>query len=331
VRIKVIKSGLFATIQDAGRIGYRKEGMVVSGAMDKTALRTANLLIGNDEYEACVEMALIGPTLLFEEKSLICLTGADVSAKVNGKRIKMYRPVLIRSGSILELGHLKNGSFSYLAVYKGFDLPAVMGSKSTWTRGKIGGIEGRTLLEGDYIKLNDNLDLPDLPSGNDFWEAPYGLPHEVQTEPIAIRFIKGPEYDLFDENSIHNFVRTTFTVSSNADRMGYHLTGEKLSLKEPCEMLSSAVSHGTVQVPSSGMPLVLMADHQTTGGYPRIAQIISVDLPALAQAKPGKKLVFQEVSLKEAQRLIIEQEKEIIKLKAILKLRNEEFQNRFKL
>lgn len=311
--LKVLKPGLLTTIQDAGRYGYRKDGIIVSGAMDTHALKAGNMLVGNTAEEAGIECTLMGPFLLFEAGQLIAITGADLSAEVDGIPVPMWRPIYIDKGAILSFGQARSGCRTYLTVHGGFDLPKVLGSYSTYLRAGFGGWEGRALKTGDLIPFKSAA--PDLKVGFNWSLSPkmYQRP-----EDEVIRVIKGPEFDEFHEKSIAAVLTEKFKISKEADRMGYRLEGAELKLKKKQEMLSSAVTFGTVQVTAEGNPIVLMADHQTTGGYPRILQVVSVDLGKLAQFQTGDFLSFEIITLAQAEALLISAEQEFKQLKQTL-------------
>lgn len=311
--LKVVKPGLLTTIQDAGRYGYRKDGIIVSGAMDAHALKAGNMLVGNTAEEAGIECTLMGPFLLFEAGQLVAITGADLSAEVDGIPVPMWRPIYIDKGAILSFGQARSGCRTYLTVHGGFDLPKVLGSYSTYLRAGFGGFEGRALKTGDLIPFKSAA--PDLKVGFNWSLSPkmYQRP-----EDEVIRVIKGPEFDEFHEKSIAAVLTEKFKISKEADRMGYRLEGAELKLKKRQEMLSSAVTFGTVQVTAEGNPIVLMADHQTTGGYPRILQVVSVDLGKLAQFQTGDFLSFEIITLAQAEALLISAEQEFKQLKQTL-------------
>lgn len=311
--LNVLKPGLLTTIQDGGRYGYRKDGIIVSGAMDAHALKAGNMLVGNTAEEAGIECTLMGPFLLFEAGQLVAITGADLSAEVDGIPVPMWRPIYIDKGAILSFGQARSGCRTYLTVHGGFDLPKVLGSYSTYLRAGFGGFEGRALKTGDLIPFKSAA--PDLKVGFNWSLSPkmYQRP-----EDEVIRVIKGPEFDEFHEKSIAAVLTEKFKISKEADRMGYRLEGAELKLKKKQEMLSSAVTFGTVQVTAEGNPIVLMADHQTTGGYPRILQVVSVDLGKLAQFQTGDFLSFEIITLAQAEALLISAEQEFKQLKQTL-------------
>lgn len=313
------KPGLLTTVQDLGRFGVQKYGVIVSGAMDAFALRIANLLVGNAEGEAGLEITLLGPVIRFDQTTLISLCGGDLSPKLNGIPISLWRTVLAPKGSVLTFGPMKLGSRAYLAVGGGIDVPARMNSRSTYLRAGIGGVEGRALAVGDRLSLGEMtsrgsylLSLLAREASKETgavsrWAVfPEMLPKYAEN-PI-IRLIPGEEYELFQEQSQHDLWQEEFAVLPQSDRMGYRFKGRELQLSHSKEMISSAVTMGTVQVPPDGNPIILMADRQTTGGYPKIGQVASVDLPLLAQASLGARVRFQKVTLQEAQRQWIERE-----------------------
>lgn len=324
--LKIIKSGLQTTVQDLGRYGFQKYGVIASGVMDPYAHRIANLLAGNEEHAAALEITLVGPAIEFHAEAFIALCGGDLSPKINGTEVGMWRTIAVQKGDTLTFGAPRTGCRTYLAVSGGLAVPTVMNSKSTYIRAGIGGFQGRALQAGDEVELtplsperaealchvkNEEID----------WLIP---PLRYSTNPI-IRMMKGRQFHLFNSDSKKQIFTDSFSVSPHSDRMGYRLEGTGLFLEEPSELISEAVAFGSIQVPSDGNPIVLLADRQTTGGYPKIGQVISVDLPLISQLKPGEQLRFQEVSLKEAQALYIEHEQQIRQLKMAIRLKWEEW------
>lgn len=325
--IKILKPGLLTTVQDLGRYGYQRQGVVVGGAMDKIALRMANLLVGNDENTAALELCMQGPEIQFEKDTVIALAGADLTASINGKPVRLWRPVLVMAGSILRFGKPTYGNYAYLAVAGGIKVPAVMGSRSTYTRAGIGGLEGRGLRGGDSLDICETSEtskqlLSDLLVHQHkefcFTEALWSPDPELlpvyEANPV-LRATGNLEYNWFSENSRDYIWTEKFKLLPQSDRMGFRLQGATLALGEEREMLSTAVSFGTVQVPPQGHPIILMADAQTTGGYPRIIQVITADLPKLAQVQPGGVITFEDISLEEAQQLYYQQERAVLALK----------------
>lgn len=331
--IKVVKPGLLTTVQDLGRYGHQQEGVIVSGAMDTLALRIANLLVSNPENAPALEATLQGPALYFEQDQLVALTGADMAPSVNNEPVHMWRPLLVRAGSTLVMKNAREGCRSYIAFSGGIQVPYILGSASTYLRAGFGGYHGRPLQAGDSLtcKKHNTTNAAALAAklsgkaiGNWFAQPNWTLepqPYMVYEEQPVIRAMQGLEYDLFTEFSQEQFWGNLFQVTPQSDRMGYRLLGQVLQLSEQKDLLSGAVTFGTVQVPPQGMPIILMADHQTTGGYPRIAQVITADLPKLAQLQPGKNIMFAEVSLKEAQAFYLKQESDLEQLKSALSLK----------
>ncbi|SHF36581.1 5-oxoprolinase subunit C family protein [Pedobacter caeni] len=312
--IKILKPGLLTSIQDAGRYGYRKDGIILSGAMDARAWKLGNLLVGNTEMEAGIECTLSGPVILFEEDQLIAITGGDLSPELDGIPVQMWRPLYVNKGAVLTFGQALSGCRSYLCVYGGFDLPQVLGSYSTYLRAGFGGWEGRALKTGDQIPFKSAA--PAVPAHNN-WSLSTQMYQQKSADDV-IRVIKGPEFERFSEKSIAALFTEKFKISKEADRMGYRLEGPGLKLRKKEEMLSAAVSFGTIQVTAEGNPIVLMADHQTTGGYPRILQVASVDFAKLAQLQSGDLLSFELITLAEATTLLIAAEQKLKQLKQTL-------------
>ncbi|MFC4321875.1 5-oxoprolinase subunit C family protein [Litchfieldia salsa] len=330
--IKIIKPGLFTTLQDLGRVGYQKYGVITSGAMDPFAHRMANILVGNSESEATLECTMVGPKIQFEQDTLFALCGGEFAAEIDGHPIKLWRPILVKAGSILTVGPQKLGSRVYLAVAGGYKLESVMGSKSTYIRAGIGGFKGRALLAGDTIitgmmhKLSEAimLDLSkrfeSMPFVQTTWSISTKMMPNYRKDPY-IRVMKGRQFHLFTEESCEKLFTSGFKISNQSDRMGYRLEGPSLKVEKNEELLSEAVSFGTIQVPSDGQPIILLADRQTTGGYPKIAQVAIVDLPLLAQAGPNEKVEFIEVEHGTAERLHIERERMITQVKQAIFLK----------
>jgi antagonist of KipI len=309
--IEVINGGLFTTVQDKGRYGYQQYGMPVAGAMDEFSLRIANILVGNDEYEAAFEMTMNGPELLFNVDTAIAITGADMTPRINGNIAPMWRAINICKGDMLTFETAKSGIRGYIAFVGGLDIPAVMGSRSTFIRGGIGGVDGRKLKAGDELNIIDTKDnIEVLVKGT--------VPQEYipkYDQNCIIRVVLGPQDDCFTDESIEKLVTSEYEVTNEADRMGYRLSGPKLEHKSSADIISDGITMGAIQIPGHGMPIVMMADRQTTGGYAKIANVISSDLPLMAQLKPGDKVRFKYVSIQEAHRILREYESKIESIK----------------
>ncbi len=323
--LKILKGGMLTSVQDLGRYGFQKYGVIVSGAMDPFAHRIANLLVGNHENAATLEMSLTGPSIEFETDTCIALSGGDLSPRLDDRPCGMWRIIAVKKGSVLSFGAPKKGCRTYLAIAGGIDVPEVMHSKSTYLRAGIGGFQGRALKSGDQVPINsvDSQRLASLlkaANSEQHWQIPA---IRYFKEPV-VRVMKGRQFDLFNAESQKQLFNELFTVGSHSDRMGYRLEGVPLSLEQPTELLSEPVSFGSIQVPPDGNPIILMADRQTTGGYPKIGQVASIDLPLISQLKPGDKIRFQEISLEDAQQRIIAQEQQIRQLKLGIDLKMEE-------
>lgn len=330
--IRVIRPGMLTSVQDAGRYGFQKYGVIVSGAMDPFAHRIANLLVGNTETDATLEMTLKGPTLEFREDALISICGGDLSPSVEGVPVPLWRPVFLRKGSVLAFGHCRSGTRAYLAVAGGWSVPPVMDSRSTYLRAGIGGYQGRGLQAGDELACGEPTPLGGRIAKRlmaqltaaPFAAADWGVAQELlpgYSPQPTIRAMRGNQSAWFTADSVTRFFAEPFRITPQSDRMGYRLDGPTLELTEQTELLSEAVAFGTVQVPSEGKPIVLLADRQTTGGYPKIAQIAAVDLPLIAQTKPGDTIHFTEISREEAEWLLLVREHEIRQLQTGISLK----------
>lgn len=327
--VEVLHAGMFTTVQDLGRSYYQQFGVPVGGAMDKNALRLINMLVGNEENEAGLEMTILGPKLLIKKTTLLAIGGADMEPLLNGERIPLWRPILAEEGSMLCFGKVKSGCRAYVTFAGGIHIERTMGSKSTYIRAAIGGIEGRMLKKGDCFQIGTysemaNRFIQDLQKDERIktkWVISNSVLPKYKKHP-KLRVITDFEYDQFIEESRKAFFTKEYKVSNYADRMGYRVEGEVLNRIEEKEILSSLVTFGTIQVPNGGQPIILMVDRQTTGGYPRMGNIISVDLPLLAQLKPGDYVSFEKITLEEAEQLYIEQEVNSNLLKRFIALRS---------
>jgi antagonist of KipI len=293
---KVIKPGLQTTVQDLGRYGFREFGVSPSGVMDPYSLQMGNLLVGNVLGEAALEVTLIGPVLMALHDVSMAICGGNLSPKINGQEIPLWKSNVIKKGQILSFGELKEGVRTYISIAGGIDVPLVLNSKSTYLTGKFGGFEGRAIKEGDTL------------FGNPFTRRNRFLHTQLipkYTSPLRVRVIVGPHTDKFTPAGLETFLNDEYSISSQSNRMGYQLTGPKIEHRSTADIISDAIPLGGIQVPASGQPIILMAEHQTTGGYSRIGTVISADIPLLAQAQPGTSVRFMEISLQTAQDLLI--------------------------
>ncbi len=332
--ITIVKPGLLDTLQDLGRLGYQKYGVVTSGAMDTWSHRIANLLVNNHENTGTIEITLTGPEIHFEKDCLIALCGGEFSPSIDGFPVPMWRPVLIRKNKTLTIGHAKTGCRAYLAVAGGFHTQTLMNSESTYLRAEIGGFKGRALKKNDNLSFGTaSKKIPVFSENNtangalkDFsytkWFVPAQLIPTMGTH-YNIRVTKGRQYELFDPLFISRFFSEPLTITPESDRMGYRLTHSITSSGVTEELISEAVSFGSIQVPPDGQPILLTADRQTTGGYPKIAQVSSCDFSLIAQAKPNDKLTFTEISMDDSQKLYIEKERALLQLKTSVQLKFE--------
>lgn len=300
--IEVMKPGVYTTIQDQGRYGYQASGIVVSGVMDKRSYELGNIILQQQNAPA-FEFVMTGPTLKFHQSAVITITGAAFQPTIDGQQIPMWRPVQVLAGSILAIGSAKRGMYGYLFV-KGLDIPQTLGSTSTYEKASL----GKRLQKGDTFHV--------IPSSAK--KVNWSLKPLNFDKHVTIRVAKGTEYDLFTEASLIPFFNTPYIVTTQANRMGHRLQGVPLQQKVQHELLSSAVTYGTIQVPPNGQPIVLMADRQTTGGYAKIAQVISTDLSTLAQCMPGTSILFKLISLEEAQATLIREHRAYQLLKKIM-------------
>lgn len=315
--IKVITGGMQTTVQDLGRVGHQAQGVPVGGAMDRVALRIANLLVGNEDNCAALEATIMGPALRFDTDTLVALAGADLEATIEGVSVPLWHPVWAERGTTLRFGHAVEGCRTYIAVGGGIDVPLTFGSRSTYLRAKFGGHEGRALKSGDVLHagppstVSTRIAASLAGGGRRFvvgrWSASPSL-RPGYGRDVVVRVTAGTHHDALSDAGRETFATATFRVSSSSDRMGYRLEGTEVALSEPLELLSEGTTFGTVQLPPGGAPIVLMADAQTTGGYPRVAEVITVDLPIVAQLKPGDRLRFRIVSLEEAQAEYLDRE-----------------------
>jgi antagonist of KipI len=298
--IKILKAGISATVQDAGRTGFRSIGVGSAGAMDFFAMKVSNYLCGNEKDEAVIEINFPAPEILFEQDAIASITGADFSAILEGKTVLPWRTFLVRKGAILKFEQPVSGARAYLAVAGGWQADQWLGSCSTHGKLGVGGHAGRALQKDDIIHFppvnrafNENKILP--------WFIPGAELDKIYRPSTKIRCIPGPENSLLTEPMKRNLEQQDFIISLQSDRMGYRFKNKPLLADGPFDLLSSPVDMGTVQLLPDGTIIILMADHQTTGGYPRVAAVIKADLPKLAQASPGQSLNFIMVSVAEAE------------------------------
>ena len=307
MKMTILSPGPLTTVQDEGRFGYMNTGFSPGGAMDQGAMRLANLLVGNNTGEGVLEMTMAGIAAIFSCDTVVAVTGADMSPTVNGKSVPMNESILVKKGDELKLGFAKDGLRSYLAVAGGFDLPLVMGSLSTNLKCTLGGFQGRKLAAGDEIPLKKEV--------SSFEKRSFSVTPAKNV--LNVHVMLGPQDDYFTESGIHSFFTEEYTVSPQSDRMGIRLEGVAVESKNGVDIISDGIVTGSVQIPAAGTPIIMMADRQTTGGYAKIATVISSDLGLLAQAKPGTKIRFHRVTEKMA---ILQKKAELLKWKRVEKM-----------
>ena len=300
--IQVQEPGLFTTVQDLGREGFAAIGVSASGAADAVSLRLGNRLVGNDEGAAGLEMTLLGGTFVFPERALLALTGSDFDAALDGKPVELRSSFEAKAGQTLRLGPTRTGARCYLCVQGGIRVELFLGSASTHVLSGLGGHEGRALRKGDALKIG----------------AESGAIHERRLSARALnelqprkvlRVTEGPQSDWFSESARRLFYESRYRVAEESNRMGIRLEGAIVPVPSGGEMISEGVSLGAIQVPEGGKPIILSVEQQTTGGYPKIANVISVDFHSLGQLRPRDEIRFERVDWETARSLLIEQEK----------------------
>lgn len=310
--IEVLHPGLLTTVQDLGRTGYQRFGVSVSGAVDPRSAAVANILAGNPDGEAVLECTVLGPQLRFDAPAVIAVTGADLGPTLDGVPVENYRALRVQAGQTLRFTGPKCGCRAYLAVSGGLDVPEVMGSRSTYMKAKIGGWHGRKLEKGDVLPLR----------------APGTEPKALENRALApefrgrseytLRVVMGPQDDAFTPGGVSAFLSGVYTVTPEFDRMGCRMEGPEIEHAGSADILSDGIAFGAVQVPDSGQPIVMLADRQTTGGYTKIANVISADFRLLGQLKSGDRVRFEKVSLAAAQEALLAQRASLRLLRHVL-------------
>ena len=299
--ITVLNPGLLTTVQDLGRVGYQQFGVSVSGVMDPRATTIANILVDNPDGEAVLECTMMGPHLQFNKANVIAITGGDLGATLDGQPVQTYRAIKVEAGQVLRFTAPKKGCRAFIAFAGGLDIPEVMGSRSTYMKAKIGGFKGRKLEKGDEIGFR--APAPELRNLNLRSMAPEFVPRAEYT----VRVVLGPQDDYFTDAGIQTFLSEVYTVTPEFDRMGCRLEGAAIQHKDGGDIISDGIAFGAIQVPSAGKPIIMLGDRQTTGGYTKIANVISADFRILAQLKTGDKVRFEKVSVKAAQDALLTQ------------------------
>jgi antagonist of KipI len=325
----VVRAGFQTSVQDLGRTGFRQFGVSTSGALDSFALRIANLLVGNDESAAGLEITIGGLQLRVEDERIVAWCGGEFDVQIGSRALPAGHVAHLQAGDELKFVRAQFGCRCWLAISGGIDVPVVLGSRSTDLRANFGGVEGRTLRDGDVLALltwpgssafaKATADKPIRATGVSSWTAPHHWASPASRHP-SLRFIRGVDWNRFNDVTIQRFTQHEFTVSPDSDRMGVRFDGPRLKREDKTDLVSEAVAPGTIQVPPSGKPILLLGDCQTTGGYPKIAHVITVDLGIAAQLRAGDHVRFFEVSLGDAHGLLLERERDLERFRIGLSL-----------
>ena len=324
--LKIIKNGILDTIQDCGRYGFQHLGINPGGAMDLFSAQLNNSLLGKNLDSPVIEIHFPASQILFERETIICITGANFSPGINHQNIPLDQPVAINKNSVLQFKKMETGAWCYLSVLHEIELDKWLNSYSTNLKAAAGGWHGRPLQKGDTLNFKNIFSCEHLVRNKDFSLLPWRA-NRKNKNGTEIRFIPGNEWDWLSEEAKNTFQEGNFQISNKSDRMGYRLTGKELKLKENKQLVSSAVTFGTIQLLPDGQLIVLMADHQTTGGYPRAGHVISVDLPLMSQKKPGDKIILCAVERYIAEQELIEQQNYLQQLQTTCKFKMENLLN----
>lgn len=310
---QVVAAGMQTSVQDRGYVGYLDEGICSSGAMDQYSLAVANILVGNERGEAGLEVTASGPTLLFLTDEIISITGADFSPKLDGADVEMYKALLVKRGQTLSLGTRKTGFRGYIAFAGGLDVPVFYGSRSTILRNEFGGFEGRALKRDDILSFRaPKVELPNFTRRK-------VAPKQMLHSDLTLRVIRGPQDYMFSEEAISILESPEgYLISDEFNRQGYRLNGPKIEPLETTMIVSDGVAIGSIQIPPSGEPFILLQESSSSGGYTKLGTVISVDIPKIAQTFAGSRLYFKYVTVDEAQELLAQEGEELHRLESEL-------------
>jgi antagonist of KipI len=326
----VTGAGFLTSVQDLGRTGFRQFGVSTSGALDSFALRVANLLVGNDEGAAGLEVTLGGLQLRFEDERIAAWCGGEFEVRIGSRAFPAGHVAHLQIGDELKFGRAQFGCRCWLAISGGIDVPIVLRSRSADLRANFGGLDGRILRDGDRLSLGEFRRSSSFAeatadrsaaatAGISSWTAPHDWVSPASRHP-SLRFIRGVDWNRFNASTLERFTTEAFAVSPDSDRMGVRFDGPKLKRADETDLISEAVAPGTIQVPPSGKPILLLGDCQTIGGYPKIAHVITVDLGIAAQLRAGDAVRFFEVLLQDAHRLLLERERDLERFRVGLSL-----------
>lgn len=321
MKVIVERAGFLSSAQDLGRTGFRQFGVSTGGALDPFALRVANLLVSNDAAAAGLEITLGGLRLHFEDERVVAWCGGEFNVRVGAKSLPAGHAARVHAGEEVKFGRSQIGCRCWLAIAGGVDVGVVLGSCSTDLRAQFGGFEGRTLRDGDALPLGTRPGSSSPVTGISTWTAPHDWASPAKRDPM-LRFIPGVDWNRFNAPILRRLTSEAFAVLSDSDRMGVRLDGPKLERMDNVDLISEAVAPGTIQVPPSGKPILLLGDCQTIGGYPKIGHVITVDLGVAAQLRPGDHARFSEVSLADAHRLLLEREREFQRFRVGISLQS---------
>jgi antagonist of KipI len=309
--IKIIKPGICSTIQDMGRTGYRSLGIGTSGVMDFFAATVANYLAGNNDGQPVIEMHFPAAEILFEQDAIISIAGADFAACINNEPVQIYQPIFVKKDDTLSFKKNITGARVYVGIQGGMEAQKWLGSYSTNIKVTAGGFKGRVLQKEDVIGIKQ---CNNTINNKKVTVAPAVI-DSVYNHTNIIRCIAAPEWSLVSDLAANSFLQLPYTITNQSDRMGYRMAGEAINLQNQVELISSPVSFGTIQLLPNGQLIILMADHQTTGGYPRIANVTAADLPKLAQLPGNSTIHFKMVSLVEAEEMLLSIHKILTEIK----------------
>ncbi len=308
--VLVLKPGMLTTIQDRGRWGLQARGVPVAGPMDPCSHRVANALVGNDRDAAALEITLLGPELEFDDERVAAIAGAEFEVTVDDRPAPWNAAFIVPSGSRVRFRNRRRGARAYFAIGGGITVPSILGSRATHLVSRMGGLDGRPLRAGDRVPLGDSAGAR---GAKPALESPLvQLPDEV----ARIRVLPGPQLDYFSADALRTLQSAPYVIAQNSDRMGFRLTGPVLTHARGADIISDATPLGTLQVPASGQPILLMADRQTAGGYPKIATVISADMAVAGQLSPGDAIRFVECTPLEAMAALISQERALMALES---------------
>jgi biotin-dependent carboxylase-like uncharacterized protein len=312
VALTVIKPGMLTTVQDLGRWGFQDRGVPVAGPMDPVSHRVANALVGNARDAALLEITLLGPELAFEDERIVAVAGAEFELAIDGRPAPSHEPLIVAAGSRLRFGTRRSGARAYLAVAGGIDIAPTLGSRATHLISGMGGLNGRALAAGDRLTLGVRSRF----SRSGDTRSPFVTGSRKSRSDPTLRVLAGPQVDYFAAGALDVLQSAAYVVAHNSDRMGFRLDGPRLTHARGADIISDATPLGVLQVPASGQPILLMADRQTTGGYPKIATVIAADMAIAGQLAPADTIRFAVCTPAEAVKALIAQERVLMALEA---------------